>query len=86
MWFAMKEWVETGECELPVDDVLKKHLTIVGYSHTDKGRIRIERKEDIVKEFGLSPDRADALSLTFAYPLSDMMEEEDVDPVCYEDA
>jgi hypothetical protein len=86
MWFAMKEWIEVGECELPNDPELKKHLTIVGYGHTDKGRIRIERKEDIVAEYHLSPDKADALSLTFAFPVPDVMEERDVDPNVYEDS
>jgi hypothetical protein len=39
-----------------------------------------------VQEFGFSPDKADALSLTFAYPVSDMFEDTDVDPVTYEDS
>jgi hypothetical protein len=86
MWFAMKEFIEVGQCELPNDLELKKHLLAVGYGHTDKGRIRIERKEDIVADNGFSPDKADALSLTFAYPVSDMFEDADVDPVTYEDS
>ena len=86
MWWEMKEWIETGECELPPDVELKKHLTIVGYDFTDKGRVRLERKDDIVSEYGFSPDRADALSLTFAYPVSDFAEERDVDPAVYEDS
>lgn len=85
MWFAMKDWIETGECELPPDLELKKHLTIVGYSHTDKGRIRIDRKDDIVSDYGFSPDRADALSLTYAYPVMDSFEDSDVDPVTHDD-
>lgn len=86
MWWAMKEWIELGECELPPDEDLKRHLTVVGYSFTDKGRIRIHRKEDIMKNFGFSPDKADSLSLTFAYPVMDDVSPEDCYPTVYEDS
>lgn len=70
MYWEMKEHIENGECELPPDRELKEHLTATGYSYTDKGRIRLDRKEDIQAEYGFSPDKADALSLTFAFPVS----------------
>lgn len=85
MWWAMKEWIEVGECELPKDKDLKMHLTVVEYDYTDKGRVRLQRKEDIVDEFGFSPDKADALSLTFAYPIVEDLAPEDVEPVTYDD-
>lgn len=86
MYWEMKEFIETGECELPPDRELRDHLTATGYDFTDKGRIRLQRKEDIVEEYGFSPDKADALSLTFAYPVSDFSDERDVDPVIFEDS
>ena len=86
MWWAMKEWIELGECELPPDDELAKHLTVVEYGYTDKGRIRLKRKEDIMKDHGFSPDKADALSLTFAYPVVDEVGPEDCYPAVYEDS
>jgi hypothetical protein len=86
MWWEMKEFLELGEAELPNDKELRDHLTVVEYDFTDKGRIRLQRKDDIVQEFGFSPDKADALSLTFAYPVPNMLENNDVDPVIYEDS
>lgn len=73
MWWEMKEFVE-GLCELPPDSVLKDELTCVEYDYTDKGRIRLDRKSDIMEQYGFSPDRADALALTFAYPIADYTE------------
>jgi hypothetical protein len=74
MWAEMKEFL-IGLCELPDDSKLKSELTCVQYSFTDKGRIRLQRKEDIMDDYGFSPDRADALAMTFAYPISDYAEE-----------
>lgn len=86
MWWEMKEWIEVGECELPKDSDLKDQLCCVEYDYTDKGRIRLERKEDIVEKYDFSPDKADALSMTFAYPVADFSDEQDVDPKVYEDS
>ena len=73
MWYEMKEFIEAG-CELPKDQKLREELTCVSYDFTDKGRIRLDRKSDIMDEYGFSPDRADALSMTFAYPIADFTE------------
>jgi hypothetical protein len=73
MWAEMSEFI-IGLCELPKDDQLKRELTSVQYGFTDKGRIRLQRKEDIMDDYGFSPDRADALAMTFAYPVSDFAE------------
>lgn len=85
MWWEMKEWIE-GLCELPRDEDLKKELTCVEYDYTDKGRIRLDRKQDIMAEYGFSPDRADALSLCFAYPVQDFSDaSEQLEPTAYPD-
>jgi hypothetical protein len=85
MWAEMKEFL-ISLCELPPDDRLKTELTSVQYSFTDKGRIRLQRKEDIMDDYGFSPDRADALSMTFAYPISDVSEAGmQLDPTTYQD-
>lgn len=86
MYWEMKEFIELGECELPPDRELRDHLTATEYHFTDKGRIRLRRKEEIMEEYGFSPDKADALSLTFAYPVSDDPADMDVDPVIFEDS
>ena len=85
MWYEMKEFVE-GLCELPKDSRLKEELTCVEYGFTDKGRLRLDRKEDIMEDYGFSPDRADALAMTFAYPTADFREMGmQLDPKVYED-
>ena len=85
MWYEMKEFVE-GLCELPKDSRLKEELTCVEYGFTDKGRLRLDRKEDIQEDYGFSPDRADALAMTFAYPVADFREMGmQLDPKVYED-
>lgn len=86
MWWAMKEWVEGGECELPKDGRLKDEMTCIEYDYTDKGRIRMDRKTDIMEKYGFSPDLADALAYTFAYPVCDFGDNEDkLEPAAYAD-
>jgi hypothetical protein len=85
MWDEMAQFI-LGLCELPKDSVLRDELTSVEYSYTDKGRLRLDRKEDIMDTHGFSPDRADALALTFAYPISDDTESSiELDPKQYAD-
>ena len=84
MWDEMAQFI-VGLCELPPDQRLKDELTSVEYGHTDKGRIRLDRKEDVMDEHGFSPDKADSLALTFAYPVADYSWEGAVDPPVYAD-
>jgi hypothetical protein len=85
MWWECKEFIESG-CELPPDQKLKDELTCVEYDYTDKGRIRLDRKTDIMEKYGFSPDRADALTMTFAYPVADFTDQGvELDPKIYED-
>ena len=86
MWWTGKEYIEGGGAELPKDSRLAEELTSTEYDYTDKGRIRLERKSDIQDKYGFSPDRADALMLTFAYPVSDFSDNNmQVDPAVYAD-
>lgn len=67
-YFRLSEWVKRGGV-LPKDAQLKRELV----SHTyvlQGGKLRVEEKDQIKKRLGFSPDRADALSMTFA--LADM--------------
>jgi hypothetical protein len=85
MWWEMKEHIE-GVCELPRDQKLREELTCVEYDYTDKGRIRLDRKTDIMEQYGFSPDRADALALTFAYPIADYSDNySELEPKTYAD-
>ena len=71
MWFALKEEIENERFELPKDQRLKDELTCLEFDYTDKGRIRLDRKQDIFDKYGFSPDLADALAYTYAYPIAD---------------
>lgn len=88
MWWEMKEFIE-ALCELPKDEgrpSLLEELTCVEYDYTDKGRIRLDRKADIMDEHGFSPDKADALAMTFAYPVADFTDSGlELDPKQYQD-
>jgi phage terminase large subunit len=52
--------------ELPKDERLLSQLTTRKYRMTSKGKIVLERKEDMKKRGLDSPDRADAVALAFA--------------------
>ncbi|RJX40884.1 terminase B [Paenibacillus pinisoli] len=54
--------------ELPNDERLVTQLTQRKYRMTSKGKIALERKEDMKKRGLDSPDRADAVVLAFAQP------------------
>jgi len=85
MWAEMKEAI-IGLIELPDDSNLKRELTAVQYGVTDKGRIKLQRKEDIMEDYGFSPDRADALAMTYAYPVADFSDTGmELDPPVYQD-
>ena len=56
---------------LPSDEVLFEDLTAVNKKYDPLGRLQLESKEDIKKRLGRSPDKADALALTFAEPVKE---------------
>ena len=68
MWDDMKKWLEAGGC-LPQNAELKTELTTPEYDFDAANRMRLESKEKIKERMGASPDIADALALTFAYPV-----------------
>jgi len=54
---------------IPNDPDLKAQLIGPTYTYNNRNEILLESKEDMMKRGVDSPDRADALALTFAYPL-----------------
>lgn len=68
MWGAMRAWIKGGA--LPQDSDLRAQLIGLTYTYNLRGEIQLEKKEDMAKRGLPSPDRADALALTFAYPLA----------------
>jgi hypothetical protein len=68
MYFELAAWVKSGGA-LPDDRQLKEELC--GTTFVYQGdKFRIVEKELIKKKLGRSPDKADALALTFAYPVA----------------
>jgi hypothetical protein len=71
MYGELKKWLtdENETPSIPDDDALHADLTAAGYSYDTKTRLQLEKKKDIKKRSLLSPDGADALALTFAFPI-----------------
>jgi hypothetical protein len=66
MWAAMREWLKNG-ASIPNDHDLQSDLTALQYGYRG-GLLLLESKDDAKKRGVKSPDRADALALTFAIP------------------
>lgn len=69
LWFALRDWLKEGG-QLPPDSYLEGELVAPKYSFDTQGRSKVEKKEDIKKRMGRSPDRADALALAIYDPPS----------------
>jgi len=71
MWFELRDWLVNGG-KIPNDPTLKQELATPMYWYDSAGRRVLEPKDEIKKRLqgGGSPDMADALALTFAYPVS----------------
>lgn len=65
MWGEMREWLKRSS--IPVDHDLKSELTSVRYGYRG-GSLLLESKDDMRKRGVKSPNKADALALTFASP------------------
>lgn len=68
MWQAIKDWLIAGGA-LPKDPVI--HADLVGVETVARldGKIQLESKKDMKDRSLPSPNRADALGLTFAFPV-----------------
>ena len=71
MWDGIREWLN-DTVQLPQDDGLLDDLCAVNKKYDTRGRLQLETKEDVKKRLGRSPDKADALALTFAEPVYDV--------------
>jgi hypothetical protein len=68
MWGEMKTWLQTAS--LPADRQLKSDLVGPHQKFNSSGAILLESKKDMKARGLASPDAADALAVTFAYPLA----------------
>lgn len=68
IWCAMRDWLKTAAVE--EDRRLKDDLTGVRSMFTSSGAIQLESKRDMKARGLASPDSADALAVTFAFPIA----------------
>lgn len=71
IWGAMRDWLRTGSIpDIRVDEdiTLVDELTAPTYDHNKKEEIQLEGKKDMRRRGVKSPNVADALACTFAFP------------------
>jgi len=68
MWGDMRQWLRTAS--IPNDRMLKSDLCSPQYKTNSSGAIALEAKKDMKARGLASPDAADALAVTFAYPVA----------------
>lgn len=65
-FWKLRKLLEAGEIALPDDEELFEELLAIRWRADGKGRVQLERKKDLKKRLGRSPDKADALAMAFA--------------------
>ena len=66
LYWMLREMFEAGDIDIdPDDDQLAAQLDSIRWTLDSRGRVKIESKDDIRKRGMPSPDRADALCMTF---------------------
>ena len=68
MWGAMREWLKTAS--VPQDRFLKSDLIGPKTKPDSKGTLFLESKKDMKARGLASPDAADAIAVTFAFPVA----------------
>jgi hypothetical protein len=68
IWGAMRDWVKTAS--LPQDRLLKSDLIGPMKKPNSAGTIFLEGKKEMKARGVASPDAADAIAVTFAYPVA----------------
>ena len=68
MWGDMRDWLKTAS--IPKDRYLKSDMISPLMKPDSKGAIFLESKKDMKARGLASPDAADAIALTFAYPVA----------------
>lgn len=63
-YFKLSQMIKQGMA-LPRDESLMEELVSITYEYTETGKVKITPKDKIKEELGRSPDRADAIALTF---------------------
>ena len=69
MWKLARDWLKSGGA-IPEDPTLRDELQAPETVPRIDGKIQIESKKDMKARGIPSPNRADALVLSFAYPVT----------------
>lgn len=67
LWDRARVWLERRDCRLPPDDELVEQLAMVRKDFSPTGKMKVESKKQLKRRGEASPDKADALVLTFAH-------------------
>lgn len=79
LWWSVREWLRTDPgAMLPPDEALAEELCAPTYQ-TRKGKIVVSSKDELRDRLGRSPDRADALCLTFADDFAPALGSEEIE-------
>ena len=65
IFWNLREKFINDEIYIPNDPVLMAELSAIEYKFTSRGQIMLESKDELKKRTGRSPDRADALALSY---------------------
>lgn len=65
LWFRVRDWFDKRDVSIPQDDALVAELVAPKYKIESSGKLKVESKDDMKKRGVRSPNRADALCLTF---------------------
>ena len=69
MWSGLADWLRAGGCMPNIPELIAE-LTAPTYKFDPAGKLLLEKKAEVKKRVGVSPDLADALALTFAAPVA----------------
>ena len=69
MYWDLCAWIREGGALPPVPEMVSG-LSSMTYGYDPKGRVLVEKKDQIKARLGRSPDLEDALACTFAFPVA----------------
>ena len=67
LYWSIREWLDRRACYIAPDDELVADLRSLSYTILSSGKIQVISKDELKRKGMRSPDRADALALTFAH-------------------
>jgi phage terminase large subunit len=66
LWFKVRDWFESRAVTMPKDEALTAELVAPKYKLESSGKLKVESKDEMKRRGVKSPNKADALCLTFA--------------------